>query len=141
MRLKFAANAASLAAILAGIGFIATANAAEDPMAVYYGNTLNVANSAGVATRFYYDANHTYVMVRPGAADSDAHRPNTPDAVVPGTWEQRGDQICQAPSVEGGVFICWPAKARKLGEEWHTGPDKLWIAAGRDPIPAKPVKP
>ena len=94
---------------------------------------LNVANAAGVATKFYYNADHTYVMSRPGAADSQAHRPNTPDAVVPGTWEQRGDQICQAPSVSGGVFICWPAKVRKVGEVWWTGPDKLWISAGREP--------
>lgn len=120
---------------LLSVGVIAMSGsvwaASADTMAAYYGNTLNVANSEGVITKFFYNPDHTYVMRRPGAADSATHRPNTPDAEIKGTWEQRGDQICQAPSLPGGVFICYPAKARKVGEEWHTGPDKLFISAGR----------
>ena len=49
-------NRFATAAVLVAYGVQAVAAATADPMSAYYGNTLNVANAAGVATKFYYNA-------------------------------------------------------------------------------------
>lgn len=101
------------------------ANAADDPMASRYGNTLVIKGPDGKEIiRLYYDQNGT---ISTKMADGKTTK---------GTWKMEGDKICvtqtePAPEANMSGAQCQPfTGARKVGETWEvTRPDGVKMTA------------
>ena len=115
--------------ILAGLAVaamgVATAYAADDPMATRYGNTLVIKAADGKeVVRLYYDQD--------GKLST-----KTPDGkTTKGTWKMDGDKICVAqteppPPADMTSPQCQPfTGSHKVGESWEvTRPDGTKLTA------------
>ena len=109
MRLAWFAVAVS--ALFVGYGRAATA--AGDPMAAFYGNTLQVQEYDRTLV-LWYRRNHTFTGV-----DSLGNR-------LAGRWNLRGDQVCNVrtepapPPRDRSWRHCSKAVSRKVGEQWDS---------------------
>ncbi len=104
MRVLFATIAATL---------MMTGAALADPMAPFYGNTVEVTNADGVTRSVHINEDGTYSQTVDG---------NT----VEGTWEMSGDDACFSSdaTAESGPYCVPTADERSVGEEWEmTAPD------------------
>jgi hypothetical protein len=93
----------------------ATAAAADDTvMAARFGNTTVSTDAAGVKSKLYYNADHTFTA-------------KVGDQSVSGTWKVDGGTICltytggAAPSPTMPNPTCLPVVAHKVGDTWTTG--------------------
>ena len=96
--------AASLAVLSA-----ATAFAADDVMAPYYGNTI-IATGGMADTHSNYNADHTFVLNVPAFHMS-----------FKGTWKLDGANICRtfdSPPMGMPNPLCTPMEPHKVGDSW-----------------------
>ena len=98
-------------------------DAASDPMAGYYGNSVVVIDAKGIESHVYYNADHTFTGVAPAYSYH-----------FQGTWELKGDQLCRTFNpVPPGVTNpdCDTFQPHVVGDSW-TSPDggKVSLVAG-----------
>ena len=94
-------------AIIALFTFVATANAAEDPYAVYYKNTFVITSSKNVVTKIHAEKNGTWT-----STTSDGKTGH-------GQWAGLGKYTCVSDAAmadqkpDCSLFV-----AHKLGDTW-----------------------
>jgi hypothetical protein len=104
------AIAFSVAAIL----FATAATADDSVMASRFGNTTVSTDSAGVKSKLYYNADHTFTA-------------KVGDQSVSGTWKVDGGTICLTYPAGANLPAtmpnptCLPVVAHKVGDSWTTG--------------------
>jgi hypothetical protein len=99
---------------IAAVLFATAAMADDSVMASRFGNTTVSTDSAGVKSKLYYNADHTFTA-------------KVGDQAVSGTWKVDGGTICLTYS--GGAMLpptmpnptCLPVVAHKVGDTWTTG--------------------
>lgn len=92
--------------------FVASAWAADDVMAGFYGNTT-VATGGQAETHTAYAADHSFVMKVPSYG-----------VVFKGTWAVKDGQLCRTfNSPPPGIAnpLCTPIEAHKVGDTWKIG--------------------
>lgn len=100
-----------LAAVAAALAATAHAAPGGDPMAGFYGATVEIAvPAAGYFARRYIDPDGTWREPRGSAS-------------IRGVWKVENGQVCSwqtEPAVHNPRRYCYPATARKPGDEWVT---------------------
>jgi hypothetical protein len=85
-------------------------DAASDPMAGYYGNTVVVIDAKGLESHTYYNADHTFTGVAPAYSYH-----------YQGTWELNDGQLCSTFNpVPPGITnpSCSPFAPHAAGDSW-----------------------
>lgn len=101
----------ALAGMLCAPTASAAPAAAQDPMAAFYGNTATVSVPPYYYARRFIDPDGTW------------REPRADDSVLKGVWKLENGQVCSwqtEPAVLNARRYCYPAVARKVGEEWIT---------------------
>ena len=91
------------------VALSATAAAADDVMASFYGNTV-IAKGGMADTHSYYNADHSFTMKAPAF-----------NMEWKGTWKVDGGQLCRTfEKAPPGVSnpLCTPIVAQKVGDSW-----------------------
>jgi hypothetical protein len=97
------------------------ANAADDPMAGYVGNTSIAIDNAGNSVRVFYRADNVFAA-RSGDRTSD------------GTWAITNGQLClthEATRTVPGKTACVAVEPHQLGDIWIHGGRRITLVPGR----------
>ena len=100
-------------AFLPGVAaaFAATAALADDPLAVYYGNTIVFSTPKGEMGRQLVNPDHTFISYQPSGL------------AVKGTWAVNNNVVCYtrtdpAPRANEQGTVCRPLRPHKVGDSW-----------------------
>lgn len=110
-------------ALIAGLALAGAATA--DPLANFYGATLNITQPNGVVVKVWFNADNTYDV---GLPDGSTGK---------GVWAIEGDQLCTTRTEpEPMPKQCNPATGADVGDSWEMpGPNgsviKYSLTAGR----------
>lgn len=113
-----------------GLGVLAAALAMSagaafaDPMAAYYGNTVNITQPNGAVVRLHITEGGAYKLYMPDGTEAG------------GVWAIEGDQFCTTRMTPAPApKQCRPAIDRKLGDTWEedspNGKVKYQLIAGQ----------
>jgi hypothetical protein len=112
-------------AAVALLAFCASANAGDDPYAVYYTNTYVITSSKGVVTKVLAQKDGTWTS---SASDGTTGH---------GQWAGLGNYTCISDAaMPNQAPMCAPYVAHKVGDTWTTPgmggtTDQNTITAGR----------
>jgi hypothetical protein len=97
-------------AVLIGLLFTVAAmqGASAGTFEESFGNTVVATRADGSVDRLYFNADHSYTVVRAGGTEE-------------GQWTLSGDQFCMTPT--GGQPACSPAPPadKRVGDSWQVG--------------------
>lgn len=110
-------------------GVAGSAGAADDPMVVYYGNTLMVQNQPLYIMRTWFNPDHRFMQFRGSNETTEEFSKMPRLAGFQGNWEVKGDQLCMtydkepaAASLPPPTPGCRPLIPHQLGEVWKVSP-------------------
>jgi hypothetical protein len=108
-------------------GLVSVAFAADDPMTIYYANTLHETRANGTQSWYRFNADHSF-----SRRDADGKAST-------GTWtlNEKGETCITLPNQPAQAPpACAKLEARRVGDgfdrQGHTGKEHFVLEAGRD---------